>query len=870
MAPFPDPLTTLQDHAAFVRAVARRLVADPSDVDDLVQETWLRALANGRAPRSARAWLAKVVRSVWTDRHRAERARRRREQQIADERARTRTAEPTGDDAFGFASLTRALEALPTDYRRVLQLRYHADLSPTAIAAELGVPLPTVKARLARALQMLRNDLDGRHGDGQWRALLIPLLPLPPSTAGTGSAAAVTGVLVNKLLVALVALVALAVLLPHLLEPPATPAVAPNPNTPAGAVVQVGDEASRAAATTGADGVDAAQPQEREAAVAPTANPAPDALVRGRILYQSTGQGVPFLPVFLRAGQRSVELRTDREGAFATADAWPANVEIAVLGAPVPNGPMPRSEHTVAGPDGTTTTTATPSTGIPLLGVSSVLMTNDPERPPAPSAGKAPPMPAFQPLATAAVHDGDAFRLLVELGPTYLLRVAPHERQHGLRLRAFLRDDDDALATRIQRADHTLAALEASPEPSLLWCRVPKPPAHYGDRCRLVVVAEGGFWRAEIADVGTQGVVGPLDVTLQEQGHVRGTVRDAFGVPLAKAHVVVTIGDGARALRFATNTDAQGEYTLTGVQPGAGHAQVAGEAFEPNATAVQVVAGAVATCDLVVRARAKGGSIAGTITTTSGNAFPMVSVHLTSRQDGSIWRTANIDWQEVDGRHQATFAFADVPLIECEVQLNPFAPCRLQARRQTLTPPQEHVHFRIDDVVQERSLSIDVRQRDGTPCPSWTLRLVGDDGWQIDVRAKDAKSPVRIPQLPGTWRLLGPTVRGHTGRLEAIPGDQLVIQAEPGWSMQLIAMDIANYFPVRGAPVFADGQQVGVLDGEGELMLDLPAAPRTLTVDPTHWRLYRDAARRSDVDENGVLQVEGSDTHLGVYLQRVP
>ena len=83
MAPFPDPLTTLQDHAAFVRAVARRLVADPSDVDDLVQETWLRALANGRAPRSARAWLAKVVRSVWTDRHRAERARRRREQQIA-------------------------------------------------------------------------------------------------------------------------------------------------------------------------------------------------------------------------------------------------------------------------------------------------------------------------------------------------------------------------------------------------------------------------------------------------------------------------------------------------------------------------------------------------------------------------------------------------------------------------------------------------------------------------------------------------------------------------------------------------------------------------------------------------------------------
>ncbi|MBL8739071.1 MAG: RNA polymerase sigma factor, partial [Planctomycetes bacterium] len=221
MAPFPDPLTTLQDHAAFVRAVARRLVADPSDVDDLVQETWLRALANGRAPRAARAWLAKVVRSVWTDRHRAEQARRRREQQVAAERANTSAAAPAGDDAFGFASLTRALEALPSDYRRVLQLRYHADLSPTAIAAELGVPLPTVKARLARALHLLRADLDARHGDGHWRALLIPLLPMPPGVAGSASAAVVTGILVNKLLVVLFALVALAVLLPHLLEPSA-------------------------------------------------------------------------------------------------------------------------------------------------------------------------------------------------------------------------------------------------------------------------------------------------------------------------------------------------------------------------------------------------------------------------------------------------------------------------------------------------------------------------------------------------------------------------------------------------------------------------------------------------------------------------
>ena len=753
----------------------------------------------------------------------------------------------------------------------MLQLRYHADLSPTAIAAELGVPLPTVKARLARALQLLRADLDARHGGGQWRALLLPLLPLPQGAASAGSVALVTGVLMNKLLAVVAAIVALVVLLPSLLAPPSALAVTPPPHTPAGAVFQVADDVGRTAAAAGADEPNEALLPEREAAVAPAAGPVPDALVRGRILYQSTGQGVPFLPVFLRAGPRSVELRTDREGGFATADAWPANVEIAVFGAAVPNGTKPQPERTVVGPDGAPTTTATPPATVPLLGATSVLTTIDPERRRPPPAGEAPPQPTFQPLATAAVRDGDTWRLLVEVGPTYLLRVAPNEHQHGLRLRVFLRDDDDALATRIQRSERTLTAVEPGPDPGLSWCRVPQPPSFFGERCRLVVISEDGFWRDEIESVGAKGVVGPLDVTLREQGHVRGTVRDAFGATLADAHVVVTIGDGPRALRFATDTDPQGEYTIPGVQPGDGHAKVAGEDFEPNATAVQVLAGAVATCDLVVRRRAKGGRIAGTITTASGKAFPMVSVHLTSRQDGTIWRTANIDWQEVDGRQQATFAFADVPLLECEVALNPFAPCRLQARRQTLTPPQEHVHFRIDDVVPERNLSIDVRQRDGTPCPSWTLRLVGDDGWQIDVRAQGAGSAVAIPQLPGSWRLLGPTVRGLTGRLEAIPGDRLAIQAEPGWSMLLVAMDIANYFPVRGAPVFADGQQVGVLDGEGELLLDLPAAPRTLTVDPTRWRLYRDAAHRSDLDEHGALRSDlGSDHHLGIYLQRVP
>lgn len=860
MAPFPDPLTTLQEHAAFVRAVARRLVADPSDVDDLVQETWLRALANGRAPESVRAWLAKVVRSAWTDRHRAERARRQREQLVAAEQARAATATPRADDAYGFASLTRALEALPADYRRVLQLRYHADLTPTAIARELAVPLPTVKARLQRALQLLRSDLDARHGGGHWRLVFVPLLaPIPATTAGGW--AITTGVLVSKLLLTVVALVALLVLLPSLFElwspPPAAP-LPPGARTPE-------PHAASAAVVTGSEDDEAnAGPNEslqrERGALTPTPSPA-DEIVRGRILYQSTGQGVPFLPVYLRDGNRTVELRTDRAGAFAAAGRWPADVEIAVAGAPTPRGTTPARQGSAA--TNSPISSSVPMLTAPMLAAAESLGTATP-------ADTQAARPPFQPLATAAVRDDDGWRLLVDLGPTYMLKVADDARLQGLRLRAFLRDGDDALATRIQRADAQIAAGERVPSEDLWWCRVAMPPPHYGDRCRLVVVAEGGFWRAELTDVGTKGVVGPLDVTLQEQGHVRGTVRDAFGATLAEVLVVVTIGDGARALRFASKTDAQGAYLLTGVQPGDGSAKVGGEEFEPNATAVRVLAGMVADCDLVVRPRAKGGTIAGTITTQSGREFPHVSVHLTSRLDGSIWRTADIRWHEVDGRQQATFAFDDVPLVECEVQLNPFAPCRVGARRQTATPPQQHVRFHVEDAVPERTLAIDVRRPDGSACAGWTVQLRGDDGWRMDLRSSDVTGPVRVPQLPGTWSLLGQNVRRRTGRLEAIGGDRLAITSEPGWSVQLVAMDIANFFPVRAAQVFADGQLVGVLDDEGELQLDLPTAPKTLAVEPTHWRIYRDSAHRSDVDENGAIGPEARGHHLGVYLQRVP
>src|SRR5262245_17029027 len=81
----PQPIERLLDeHAAFVRSVARALVLDESRADDVAQDTWLAALKHppARAP-GVRAWLAKVARNFSFRVRRDEARRDAREERAA-------------------------------------------------------------------------------------------------------------------------------------------------------------------------------------------------------------------------------------------------------------------------------------------------------------------------------------------------------------------------------------------------------------------------------------------------------------------------------------------------------------------------------------------------------------------------------------------------------------------------------------------------------------------------------------------------------------------------------------------------------------------------------------------------------------------
>lgn len=72
----PELSAVLLANSAWMHALAKRLVEGEDGAEDLVQETWLRALRRGpRDPEHARGWLAAVLRNLSVSRRRADHRR---------------------------------------------------------------------------------------------------------------------------------------------------------------------------------------------------------------------------------------------------------------------------------------------------------------------------------------------------------------------------------------------------------------------------------------------------------------------------------------------------------------------------------------------------------------------------------------------------------------------------------------------------------------------------------------------------------------------------------------------------------------------------------------------------------------------------
>ena len=162
----------------WIQGLAGSLIRDGSEAEDALQETRL-ALLRSPPPRLAdpRPWLARVVLNFLRKRRRGEARRKRREHLVA----RREPLDASPQEAIERVELRQQLLeevlALREPYRSTLVLRFFEDLRLQSIAASEGVPVNTVKTRLARALGMLRRRLDARYGGNKaWVVLLLPCI----------------------------------------------------------------------------------------------------------------------------------------------------------------------------------------------------------------------------------------------------------------------------------------------------------------------------------------------------------------------------------------------------------------------------------------------------------------------------------------------------------------------------------------------------------------------------------------------------------------------------------------------------------------------------------------------------------------------
>jgi len=143
--------------------LARWLVHNPDDAEDMVQESYLRAYKyfDGFRGMNSLAWLLIIVRTTcytWLHRNRFQEA-----STVFDEDLQSRVIEMINPETLMLKGaddmLRQLLEELPVEFREALVLRELEGMSYKQIAEVAGIPLGTVMSRLAQARRHLQRRL---------------------------------------------------------------------------------------------------------------------------------------------------------------------------------------------------------------------------------------------------------------------------------------------------------------------------------------------------------------------------------------------------------------------------------------------------------------------------------------------------------------------------------------------------------------------------------------------------------------------------------------------------------------------------------------------------------------------------------------
>ncbi len=157
---------------------ARWLVHDSHDAEDLVQETYLKALrsfASFQSGTNFRVWMFRILRNNFLSS--CSKLERRMTVAMDSEEdgpelaVDTETPETILMNRFNSKLVQRAIEDLPVHYREALLLCEVEEMSYQEIAEILTIPMGTVMSRLARARKAVRVSLSSAPGAPRSRDL---------------------------------------------------------------------------------------------------------------------------------------------------------------------------------------------------------------------------------------------------------------------------------------------------------------------------------------------------------------------------------------------------------------------------------------------------------------------------------------------------------------------------------------------------------------------------------------------------------------------------------------------------------------------------------------------------------------------------
>jgi RNA polymerase sigma-70 factor (ECF subfamily) len=171
----------VRQHADRVYRLAYRLSGNQHDAEDLTQETFIRVFRSVQnyQPGTFEGWLHRITTNLFLDMVR--RRARVRMEALPDDYDRVPADEPNPEEIYHDSrlgpDLQAALDSLPPEFRAAVVLCDIEGLSYEEIGATLGVKLGTVRSRIHRGRQALRQYL-AAHSEGAEQSAAGAILDL--------------------------------------------------------------------------------------------------------------------------------------------------------------------------------------------------------------------------------------------------------------------------------------------------------------------------------------------------------------------------------------------------------------------------------------------------------------------------------------------------------------------------------------------------------------------------------------------------------------------------------------------------------------------------------------------------------------------